>query len=668
VFHDRKIGTKILIGFAGVLAILATISAVAYVRFGEVASGFEAYAQRVAVVGIARDVDREFVELRRQAREFGQSGADANATAGDAARSRLRTVIRRGLDEIKNPARRAKFEDLSKGFEAYAKGFDQLLPLKREQLQIARDVLDPTGQQLRKVLEDQRGKAVAADDAATAHLLGDALQATMQVRLNVNKQLGRHDEAAAKLADTYMSRLNALVLEIGKAMRGADARVAQEVKTLVDRYGQGFHRANELARRIETLVTVDMAKLADTVAADAAAIKDSGIADEHEIERQTLDLVGATERFTLWMGIVGLGVGVLLAWLIGRAISGPTRRIGAVLMELANGNKAVDVPYVDRGDEVGDNARAAETFKENLIRIEAMEAEQKAAQARAAADRKAAMRKLADEFEAAVGHVVTTVSSASNELEAAAESLTHTAESTQRLSTAVAAASGQASSSVQSVASATTQMSASVDEIGRQVHESARIAAEAVKQAERTDGRINDLSHAAGRIGDVVKLITAIAEQTNLLALNATIEAARAGDAGRGFAVVANEVKALAAQTGKATGEIGAQISGMQLATQESVSAIKEISSTISRIAEIASTIAAAVEEQAAATHEISRNVQQASQGATKVSEHITDVNQGAAETGTASAQVLSAAKELSGESQHLKLEVDKFLVNVRAA
>jgi methyl-accepting chemotaxis protein len=159
-----------------------------------------------------------------------------------------------------------------------------------------------------------------------------------------------------------------------------------------------------------------------------------------------------------------------------------------------------------------------------------------------------------------------------------------------------------------------------------------------------------------------------IAGQTNLLALNATIEAARAGEAGRCFAVVASEVKALAEQTAKATGEISTQISGIQAATQESVDAIKEIGDTIGRMSEIASTIASAVEEQGAATQEISRNVQQASKGTTQVSSNIADVQRGASETGSASSQVLSAAKSLSGDSNRLKVEVGKFLRAVRAA
>ena len=226
--------------------------------------------------------------------------------------------------------------------------------------------------------------------------------------------------------------------------------------------------------------------------------------------------------------VIDLAVGaIVVLMLIGSTIFGalsiarPIRRIGEVLLELANGNKAVDVPYAERGDEVGDNARAAKTFKEKLIQIEALEAEQKEAEQRALAQRKADMLRLADQFQGTVGGIVDTVSTAATELEATAGTLTSTAEVTQELSGIVASASEEASTNVQSVATATEVMTSSVTEISRQVQESARIAGEAVAQAKKTDSRINALSQAAGRIGDVVKLITAIAEQTNLLALNA---------------------------------------------------------------------------------------------------------------------------------------------------
>jgi len=232
----------------------------------------------------------------------------------------------------------------------------------------------------------------------------------------------------------------------------------------------------------------------------------------------------------------------------------------------------------------------------------------------------------------------------------------------------VSEASSEASGNIRSVAAAIEQMTSSVGEIGRQVLQSSSIAQSAVEHAKTTDARITALSQAAGRIGDVVKLITGIAEQTNLLALNATIEAARAGDAGRGFAVVAQEVKALAAQTAKATEEIDVQISGMQSATGESVEAIKQIGTVILRISEVSGMIAAAVEEQSAATREIARNVQMASDGAGRVGSAIADVHQGAADTGSASGQVLSSAQSLSSQASQLKLEVDNFLASIRAA
>jgi methyl-accepting chemotaxis protein len=401
----------------------------------------------------------------------------------------------------------------------------------------------------------------------------------------------------------------------------------------------------------------------DVIALSALASQDAA---------KLTDLAQRSSSHTLLLNAVLMAFSILLAagalWTVFNRIVRSVGQMTAAMSEIAGGNTAVEVPCTNRRDEMGAMARALLVFKQNAEKVRAMQAERAALEKAAKAEKAAAMNRLADEFEARIGEIVETVSSASTELEASAKTLTATADRSQHLATAVATASEQATANVQSVASATEQLTSSVTEISRQVQESARMAGDAVDQARTTNDRVAELSEAAGRIGDVIELINTIAGQTNLLALNATIEAARAGEAGRGFAVVASEVKALAEQTAKATGQISQQVSGIQAATGESVNAIREISGTIERLSEISSTIAAAVEEQGAATQEISRNVQQAARGTQQVSSNIGDVERGASETGSASSQVLSAAQMLSGDSDRLKIEVAEFLESVRAA
>jgi methyl-accepting chemotaxis protein len=670
-FTNRRINTKIMIGFAVVLALTAVLSAMSYQGFGKVSEGFEAFNQRVKVVGIAREVDRGFVSFRRFVREFSLSGDESLIAEARKRQQALAKSIKQGIDEIKNPERHQKMVELNQQFELYGKDFDKLVALKQEQNKLTKEVLDPLGLKSRAEIEQLQTMAVAkAGNSNTMVLAGEALKQLLLARLNVNKLLGRHEQSSAEDAEKALAELKVAMTAFGAAIVSDDVRkVFSDVNANVEKYTEAYHTAAHNAHEVELLSNGEMAKAAQAIGAAAEAIKESGVAEETKIEHETTSLIASTESLILMIAIGSLVLGIVLAWLIGRAISKPVVGLCAGMRELADGNFQVVLPGLGRGDEVGDMAQAVETFKIKAEQKARQEVEAKIQQDQIAArQRKADMIKLADDFENAIGEIVETVSSASTELEASASTLTATAERAQELTTMVAAASEEASTNVQSVASATEELTSSVNEISRQVQESARMAGDAVSQARTTNDRVSELSKAAARIGDVVELINTIAGQTNLLALNATIEAARAGEAGRGFAVVASEVKALAEQTAKATGEIGQQISGIQAATQESVNSIKEISGTIEKLSEISSTIASAVEEQGAATQEISRNVQQAAQGTQQVSSNITDVQRGASETGSASSQVLSAAQSLSGDSNRLKLEVGKFLNSVRAA
>ena len=437
---------------------------------------------------------------------------------------------------------------------------------------------------------------------------------------------------------------------------------------MLEEYRQSLTKLVDNAKEIEEL-TLEMTESAAAINKGSGAMKSDLLADQKRLEAESDATIGETERLILILAAGGFLLGCVWAFFLGKGISRPMTKMCNAMRELAAGNFEVVLPGLGRKDELGEMASAVEEFKVQAIaRAERDAATQEAQNKAASAARRAELIRFADDFEAAVGAIVANVSSSAVQLEAAAGTLTRTAETTQSLSSQVAGASEEASTNMQSVASATEELSASVDEIGRRVKESSQIAEAAVRQAEQTDGRIGKLSRAAQEIGDVVKLITAIAEQTNLLALNATIEAARAGDAGRGFAVVASEVKSLASQTAKATDEISNHISGMQGATQESVAAIKEIGGTIGKISDIASTIASAVEQQSSATQEIARSVQNVAQGTQEAATNVMHVNRGATETGSASEEVLNSARTLSSESTRLREELDRFMANIRAA
>jgi methyl-accepting chemotaxis protein len=402
----------------------------------------------------------------------------------------------------------------------------------------------------------------------------------------------------------------------------------------------------------------------------------SKLAEIANVERTLLAQRGEAESRAASMTLVaaagGAGASIVVSLLLGLALS---RGIGAPMVAmtramgaLAHGDLNTEIPAQGRRDEVGAMAEAVQVFKDNAIAVKRMEEEQKRQEMRAKEEKAAFMQKLADDFQANVGSIIDGVSSAADELQSTATSMSATAEETNRQTTAVAAASEQTSRNVQTVASAAEELSASIAEIGRNVSQSNDIAGRAVDQAKRTNTQVEGLAEAAQKIGEVINMIQDIAEQTNLLALNATIEAARAGEAGKGFAVVASEVKNLATQTAKATGDIGQQIAGIQSATGDAVDAIRQIMRTIDESSEISTSIASAIEEQGKATGEISASVQEAASGSQEVNANIATVAQAAGETGSAATQVKASSSELARQSNELKLAVEKFLSAVRAA
>ncbi len=662
-----RLRVKIILGFAVTLAISAASMGIAYLGFERVAAGVATYRHSVSEADLARNIDRELISYRSLARYFVVTGKEDDGKAALAAEAGLKAAIDQSMKGTTNPARRDQVARLDKEFQNFSKIFADVLRIKQQSAQLTQNQLMRSGNMLRYKLEDLPSNADDSEQQSIqfgAKVVTDQFQAVTAL---ANTFVVNSDSATAASA---LARIRFVDNSLGSILSSNEKIVEglKEVAALLGEYKQALTKLIENSKSIGEQ-TAKMTESATAIMQGAGALKADLVSDQHRLETGTDALIGETKRLILMLAAGGFLLGAVWALLLGRGIARPMTAMCKAMRELAGGNFDVVLPGLGRKDELGEMAGAVEEFKLQAIAKAERDAATHDAQNKASsAARRTELIRFADDFESAVGAIVSNVSASAVQLESAAGTLTRTAESTQSLSSQVAGASEEASSSMQSVATATEELSASVDEIGRRVRESNKIADAAVTQAQQTDSRIGKLSRAAQEIGDVVKLITAIAEQTNLLALNATIEAARAGDAGRGFAVVASEVKSLASQTAKATDEISSHILGMQGATQESVAAIKEIGGTIGQISDIAASIASAVEQQSSATQEISRSVQNVAQGTQQAAANIMQVNRGATETGSASEEVLNSARTLSSESARLREELDRFMANIRAA
>ena len=370
-------------------------------------------------------------------------------------------------------------------------------------------------------------------------------------------------------------------------------------------------------------------------------------------------------QLMLLLGALALAAGSLR--LVSRRVLLPLARLRDAMLRVAEGDLTAEAPFSDRQDEVGALSRALAQFKVNAEEKARIEAADLGRRSQAEARQRAVETYIGD-FETQIGTALDALGHASDEMRRTSEGMSATSDQTNHQVRTVASASEEASSNVQTVAAASEELSASIGEISRQVAHAATIAERAVEETRRTDGTVRGLTETAGRIGEVVKLISSIAGQTNLLALNATIEAARAGEAGKGFAVVASEVKSLANQTARATEEISAQIAAVQKVTNEAVEAIKGIGGTIGEVSEVATGIAAAVEQQGAATQEITRNTQEAARRTREVSDTVAGVTSGADATGAAAQGVRAAAEDLGAQAGKLRRQVQDFLGKIRAA
>jgi methyl-accepting chemotaxis protein len=655
-----KIRTRIYVGFGSLIVLAVLIAVAGY-------SGIDGLGrQTVRMTGLVGNI--RYVASALQGQELiarlllraSIEPDDALKTRFHEAQAGVRESLTQARAKTTSATRKEIYEGVLGKLDAQAQSADKMFDLGRKMVD-ARSKLFSGGTALTAAttgLVEAAAKSAAPEVIANTAALE---RSVLLVRIANWRFLATRDAGGPATFRASAAQAQEALNSLDKLDAPGMAAFAKPVRDMLTAYREAFE--------VTAPALTEMSEIYQTVQRPAINAMQAELAKADEsLARDTVDAAavsaGVHDSSTeIQVIVAGLGLlgGLALAFFIGRSIVRPISGMTATMGILAAGNHDVTIPGEDSRDEIGDMARAVNVFKVNMQEAERLAAEQETART-ARSRRQDAMDRHTQSFGTSVTGVMAALGTAAGNMRRAADVMTESASAVHRQASETAGGAGQSSADLTAVAAAVEQFTASVSEISRQVAVASEVAARAVQRAGASQVTIRGLADSTARIGDVVRLIDSIAGQTNLLALNATIEAARAGDAGKGFAVVAGEVKALAAQTAKATAEIGAQIETVRGATEDTVAAMNEIGSIIGRMGEVSTAISAAVEEQSVTTREIASSIQGVAGSTARAAHAMENVVRVADQAGDASRNILSEATEIGSESEKLRREVEQFL------
>ncbi|GAA0770236.1 methyl-accepting chemotaxis protein [Roseibium denhamense] len=666
-FYNLRLTHKLLCAFGALLLVMVVIGGKSALMFQSLDQEFTEFSEHGNALVAAADITQAFAEMEIKAIEFVSHSTPENEKAASAAHENVAKLVADKLGTLKDPSEIDLLKDAQKHIEVYWGNFEKLAEERRQQSEIVDNQLHTTGDKLQEEIMAvfaQRQNAELADGkpSETLALVTDAVIHLIVARDHANRYIHSGEEGELDYALSEIERVKKdLTSGAMAALAAEEATVVEAAVRQLDTYVSALINFRTLSQDINSLSAEVLQGEVKIISRDLQKIRAIASEAEHKIEKLVHAQTSSAILFSVIGTAVGLFLGLLASYLLGGLISRPIVHLSQTMKDLSENKLDTDVPAPRGQDEVAEMTRSVLVFRDGLIERQAMrEAQEKA---REQSDRRRdEVNQMVGIFGNTIRGIFNRMSDSSTQMSNSAEDLTLNADNSTSQAMTLDKDATETSGMVTTVSSAAEELISSIQEIQRNADHSAEIATRASGKAEETRSNFTELVAAAEQITSVVDLIRDIADQTNLLALNATIEAARAGESGKGFAVVASEVKELAAQTARATGEIGNQVGAVQRTAQGAEQHMGEIYDTVREISEVANSIAASVSQQQAATAEIAESMEIVSSNAAKVKDSVSVMRDNAENCASSSQLVKSGSSVVYDEAVLLGSEVETFL------